>query len=43
MTNFQVEALVGESRKHSALAIMIVASNIGSFIGPIWGASSPRR
>eukprot|EP01051_Picozoa_sp_SAG22_P012139 SAG22_NODE_1236_length_5055_cov_12.649593_5_plen_667_part_00 len=39
---FQIEALVGEERKHSALALTIVASNIGSFIGPIWGALSDK-
>jgi Na+/melibiose symporter-like transporter len=37
---FQVEAIVGDARKHRAFAQLVVSSNIGSFMGPIWGSIS---
>ena len=39
---FQVATIVGNAGKHRAYALMIVCSNVGSFIGPIWGALSDK-
>ena len=37
---FQVEDIVGQSRKQFFLSLMVTSSNIGSFFGPVWGALS---
>ena len=39
---FQVAAIVGDKRKHVAYSLTVVASNIGSIQGPIWGALSDK-
>lgn len=39
---FQVSAIVGDKHKHMAYSMMIVSSNVGSMIGPVWGALSDR-
>jgi MFS family permease len=37
---FQVEDIVGQSRKQFFLSLMVTSSNVGSFFGPVWGALS---
>ena len=39
---FQVAAIVGDKHKHVAYSLTVVASNIGSIQGPIWGALSDK-
>lgn len=39
---FQVAAIVGDKNKHVAYSLTVVASNIGSIQGPIWGALSDK-
>ena len=37
---FEVEDIVGQSRKQFFLSLMVTSSNVGSFFGPVWGALS---
>ena len=37
---FQVEDIVGQSRKQFFLSLMVTSQNVGSFFGPVWGALS---
>ena len=37
---FEVEDIVGQSRKQFFLSLMVTSQNVGSFFGPVWGALS---
>jgi MFS family permease len=39
---FQIEAVVDNRGKYTALSLMTVAGNIGSMTGPIWGTLSDK-
>ena len=39
---FQTATLVGDQHKHFAYSMMIVSSNVGSIMGPVWGALSDK-
>jgi MFS family permease len=39
---FQVAAIVGDSRKHLALSLMMVAANLGSLLAPVFASCSDK-